>query len=100
MAPTWWRAPRGRGEEGDDMVQREMYRSHNTDCDVAVVTEQMQDGRWAVAVTVVQSTADARQITPLPMSHDRFGSEAEAREAGVRAGREWIEHNAPSGVPR
>lgn len=82
------------------MVQRELYRAFNRDCDVSVVTERMENSRWAVAVTVVQSTAGARQVTPLPMSHERFDSEAEAREWGLQAGREWIDRNTPSGIPR
>jgi hypothetical protein len=78
------------------MVQRETYR--DIDSDISVVTEQMADGRWAVAVSVVHSTQGADQATPLPMTHERFATEAEARAHGLRAGREWIERNAPSGT--
>jgi hypothetical protein len=76
------------------MVQRETYRE--LDCDISVVTERMGDGRWAVAVSVVHSTHGADQAIPLPMTHERFASEAEARAHGLRAAREWIERNAPS----
>ena len=78
------------------MSQREI--TGNNDYDVSVVTEQMADSRWAVAAAVVQSTDSARQVTPLAMSHERFASEAEAREAGLPAGREWIERNTLSGM--
>ena len=81
------------------MVHREMYGASDRECEIAVVTERMADGRWAVAVTVVHSTAGARQAIPLPMTHERFASEAEARAYGLDAGREWIEHNTASVTP-
>ena len=78
------------------MAQSEINRPLDPDDAISVVTEQMKDGRWAVSVTVVHETDGARQVTPLPMTHDRFDSEAEARQSGLQAGREWIEHNMPA----
>jgi hypothetical protein len=76
------------------MTQREVDHSPGDD-EISVVTERMDDGRWAVAVTVVHSTEGARQPIPLPMTHERFDSEAQARDAGLQIGREWIERNKP-----
>jgi hypothetical protein len=80
------------------MPQREIDRpfgDDEIDDEISVVTEQMDDGRWAVAVTVVHSTEGARQAIPLPMTHERFDNEPQARDAGLRMGREWIERNMP-----
>jgi DNA-binding IclR family transcriptional regulator len=76
------------------MVQRGRYRE--LDSDISVVTERMGDGLWAVAVSVVHATHGGAQAIPLPMTHERFPSEAEARAHGLRTAREWIEQNAPS----
>lgn len=76
------------------MAEREARGELDRECEVSVVTEQMGDGRWAVAVTVVHVTEGARQAIPLPMTHERFDSEAEARAYGLQRGREWVEHNA------
>ena len=81
------------------MVQRTKDPAFNIDDEISVVTEQMDDGRWAVAVTVMHSTEGARQAIPLPMTHERFDSEAAARTAGALMGREWIERNMPVASP-
>jgi len=78
------------------MAQHDPEHRLGHDDAISVVTEQMKDGRWAVSVTVVHETDGARQVTPLPMTHERFDSEAEARESGLQAGREWIGRNMPA----
>jgi hypothetical protein len=58
-----------------------------------VTTEQMKDGKWSVVVNVKQSLGDAEQNTDLPVTHERFDTQGEAEEHGIRSGREWVERN-------
>ena len=61
---------------------------------VALTTEEMSGG-WAVVVTVLQSTEGANRHVDLPITHQRFASEAEAEDYGLSAAHEWIERNTP-----
>lgn len=60
-------------------------------CDIAVVTERMGDGRWAVAAKVTHETAHALKVTPLPVPDRTFATEDEARQFGYAQAREWID---------
>jgi hypothetical protein len=62
---------------------------------IALTTEEMKDGGWAVVVTVMQATDGANRHVDLPITHQRFDSEAEAEEYGLTTAREWIEQNTP-----
>jgi hypothetical protein len=65
------------------------------DFTIAVVTEQMNDGGWAVVASVKHHSPTGEQITDLPVQHGRYATQAKAEEAGVRQGRDWIARNAP-----
>ncbi|MGH7403940.1 MAG: hypothetical protein ACREKQ_16040 [Candidatus Rokuibacteriota bacterium] len=67
----------------------------NDSYEIALATENMQDGRWAVVSTVKQKTDTAQRIVDLPVTDQRFGSEAEAEDYGVRMATEWIDRNTP-----
>ena len=58
-----------------------------------VTTERMKDGKWSVVVNVKQALGAAEQNTDLPVTHERFDTQEEAEEHGIRAGREWVERN-------
>jgi hypothetical protein len=58
----------------------------------------MSDGKWAVVVTVTQSTDTAQRNTDLPVTHERFDGEAEAEAYGLRSAKEWIDQNTPQTV--
>ena len=62
---------------------------------VALTTEEMRDGGWAVVVTVMQSTDGADLHVDLPVRHHRFGTEADAEQYGLNTAREWIDRNTP-----
>jgi hypothetical protein len=62
---------------------------------INVVTERMADGRWAVVASVLHRSSFGEKTIDLPVGEERFSSQAEAEEAGVRQGREWIERNMP-----
>ena len=79
---------------GDSMVNRRTFPVYGN-CSIALATEEMRDGKWAVVVTVTQSTDTAQLNTDLPVTHERFDSEAEAEAYGVRSAKEWIDRNTP-----
>jgi hypothetical protein len=79
------------------MFQRKTVPAYRN-CDIAIATEQMSDGKWAVVATVKHSTKTAEQTTDLPVSHERFDTQAEAESHGVRMAKAWIEENTPKEV--
>jgi hypothetical protein len=62
---------------------------------IAVVTEQMADGGWAVVASVRHRSPSGEQIIDLPVSDARYATQAEAEQAGVSQGRDWIARNMP-----
>ena len=82
---------------GDRMVTRKTFPAYGN-CSIALATEEMKDGRWAVVVTVTQSTDTAERNTDLPVTHERFASEAEAEAFGVQSAKEWIDRNTAQTV--
>ncbi len=62
---------------------------------IAVVTEQMADGGWAVVASVTRRSPTGEKIIDLPVSDARYSAQAEAEQAGVSQGRDWIERNMP-----
>ena len=77
------------------MVQRKMIPAHGG-YNIAVASEQMHDGKWAAVATVMQSTGTAQRNIDLPVSKERFETEADAENFAVRIAKEWIEENIPS----
>ncbi len=76
------------------MVHRKTFPAYGT-YGIAIATEQMKDGKWAVVATVTDSTASAQRTIDLPVSAQRFDTESAAEEYGVAMAREWIDHNMP-----
>jgi hypothetical protein len=62
---------------------------------IAVVTEQMADGGWAVVASVRHRSPSGEQIIDLPVGDARYSTQAEAEQAGVSQGRDWIARNTP-----
>ena len=62
---------------------------------IAVVTEQMADGGWAVVTSVRHRSPSGEQIIDLPVHDARYSTQAEAEQAGLSQGREWIARNMP-----
>jgi len=79
------------------MVTRKTFPAYGN-CSIALATEEMKDGRWAVVVTVTQSTDTAERNTDLPVTDERFASEAEAEAFGVQSAKEWIDRNTAQTV--
>ena len=76
------------------MVERKTFPAYGN-CGISLAAEQMNDGKWAVAVTVIESTDTAQRNTDLPLIDRRFDTEAEAEAFGVAMAREWIDQNMP-----
>jgi hypothetical protein len=74
------------------MVERKTFPAYGN-CGIALATEQMNDGKWAVAVTVMESTETAQRNVDLPLTDQRFDTAAEAEEHGIRMARDWIDRN-------
>ena len=62
---------------------------------IAVVTEQMADGSYAVVAAVKHRSPTGEKTIDLPVREARYGSQVEAEGAGLRQARDWIERNAP-----
>ena len=76
------------------MVQRKDIRV-NDEYTVAVVTEQMADGGWAVVASIKHRSPSGEQLTDLPVTNLRYASQSEAEEAGLAQGRAWLAQNVP-----
>jgi hypothetical protein len=75
------------------MIERKTFPA-DRNCQIAVVTERMDDGTWAVVASVKHLSDRSTTITDLPVPQQRFASQAEAEAHGVRLGEHWIEKNA------
>jgi hypothetical protein len=62
---------------------------------IAVVTERMADGRYAVVASIRHRSPTGEQTTDLPVRDTRYATRAEAEEAGIRQGRDWMARNRP-----
>jgi hypothetical protein len=62
---------------------------------IAVVTERMADGGWAVVASIKHVTPSGEQTTDLPVSDVRYSDQHEAEEAGIEQGRDWLNRNVP-----
>src|SRR5262249_61999286 len=80
------------------MIQRKTIPYNGFE--IAVATERMREGKWAVVVNLKQSTGNALRNVDLPVSHQRFDSQVEAEDYGVRTATEWIEENTPKAAGR
>jgi hypothetical protein len=76
------------------MVERKTIPAHKG-FDIAIATEQMSDGKWAFVATVKQSTDTAQRNIDLPVTGQRFDSQADAENYAARMAMEWIDQNAP-----
>jgi hypothetical protein len=60
---------------------------------IDVVTERMNDGRWAVVASIKHRTPTGEKVIDLPVRDTRYPAQVEAEEAGVRQARDWIDRN-------
>jgi uncharacterized protein DUF6566 len=67
----------------------------NDEYSIAVVTEQMADGAWAVVASLQHHSPMGEKVIDLPVVDARYATQAEAEEAGIRQARDWLERNMP-----
>jgi hypothetical protein len=76
------------------MIQRKTF-AVDEGCEIALTTEQLADGAWAVVASIKHHREQSERIVDLPVPAARFASEQEAEAFGLRMAREWIERNLP-----
>jgi len=62
---------------------------------IAVVTERMSDGGWAVVASIKHRSPTGEQTTDMPVHDVRYSDQREAEDAGIRQGRDWLARNVP-----
>jgi hypothetical protein len=76
------------------MIQRKTIPAQG-DYSIAVASEKMRDGKWSAVATLQQSTAGGQRNIDLPVSEQRFDTEAEAERFVIDLAKAWIDRNAP-----
>jgi hypothetical protein len=74
------------------MIERKIVPV-SADYAIAVVTERMKDGGWAVVASIKHQTPSGEQMIDLPIHDERYADQREAEEVGVRQGRDWLASN-------
>ena len=72
------------------MVKRHNYPTDQPGCEISLTTEQMKDGKWSVVATIDHEIGDGVQHAPLPVTHERFDTEAAADSFGLEQAREYL----------
>ena len=62
---------------------------------IDVVTEHMSDGAWAVVASIKHRTPMGEKVIDLPVRSERYASQGEAQDEGIREARAWLERNTP-----
>jgi hypothetical protein len=78
------------------MVKRNGYPTDYPGCEIALTTECMKDGKWSVVASIEHHVGDGVQTTPLPVTHLRFDTEADAHAFGLTQANEYLERAAPA----
>jgi hypothetical protein len=78
------------------MVKRHSYPTEYPGCGIALTTERMKDGKWSVVATIEQHVGDGVQYTTLPVTHERFDTEAAAHDFGLAQARDHLARATPA----
>ena len=60
---------------------------------ILLTTECLTEGSWAVVASIVETTPNGEWVVDLPVSDERFPTQADAEASGEAQARGWIEHN-------
>jgi hypothetical protein len=74
------------------MIQRKIIPVDDQNS-INVVSEQMNDGRWAVVASITHRTPTGEKVIDLPVRDTRFRDQAEAEDAGLRQARDYLDRN-------
>lgn len=78
------------------MVKRNSYPTTHPRCEIALTTEQMKDGKWSVVANIEHHVGDGVQVTALPVTHQRFETEAAAQQYGRAQAEEYLARATPA----
>ena len=78
------------------MVKRHNYPTDQPGCEISLTTEQMKDGKWSVVATIDHEVGDGVQHTPLPVTHERFDTEAAAHNFGLEQAQDYLARMMPA----
>jgi hypothetical protein len=78
------------------MVKRTSYPTSQPGCEIALTTERMKDGKWSVVAQIEHHMGDGIQTTPLPVTHHRFDTEADAQAFGMAQATEHLQRATPA----
>ena len=76
------------------MIHRQDVRVDD-EYSIAVVTERMADGGWAVVASIKHRSPSGEQTIDLPVRDLRYSDQHEAEDAGIRQARDWLDRNVP-----
>ena len=60
---------------------------------ILLTTESLAEGSWAVVASIVETTPNGERVVDLPVSDERFSTQAAAEASGEAQARRWIEQN-------
>ena len=78
------------------MVKRNNYPTTQPGCEIALTTERMKDGKWSVVANIEHHVGDGVQVTALPVTHERFETEAAAQAFGMTQAEEYLARATPA----
>ena len=78
------------------MVKRNTYPTTHPGCEIALTTERMKDGQWSVVASIEHHVGDGVQVTPLPVTHERFETEPAAHAFGMAQAEEYLARSEPA----
>jgi len=67
----------------------------NDEYSIAIVTEAMADGSWAVVTSIKHRSSTGEQVTDLPIQTDRYATQPAAEQAGLTQAQSWLTDNVP-----
>ena len=77
------------------MIERRTFPTEYHDCEITVVTEQLGEGAWGVVATIHQFRDGATRTIDLPVPSQRFETQADAEDFGLRQATGWLDANMP-----
>ncbi|HYE94386.1 MAG TPA: hypothetical protein VEA38_25355 [Terriglobales bacterium] len=78
------------------MVKRHSIPTNYDGCEICITTERMKDGKWSVVANVENHVGDGVQTTPMPVTHERFDTEEDARAFGMAQANDYLARATPA----
>ena len=78
------------------MVKRNSYPTSYPGCAISMTVERMKDGKWSVVAAIEHQVGEGVQVTPLPVTHQRFDTEAGAHAFGMSQANDYLARAEPA----